>query len=159
MADTMKRERALQAYHTVCAVLDERQWQYDRNDDELVVRFGVRTKDLPVHYVVIVDEDRQMLRLASPMGFKMNPTKRTEGAIITTAATRRLLDGDFDYDIQTGAIAFRLTSSFRGCVVGKGLVDYFIDWTDAAVDHFNDKFAAVNDGTMTVAEFLSGERQ
>lgn len=159
MADSIKHERALQVYDTVCAALDARAWKYDRNDEQLIVRFGVCTKDLPVHYVIIVDEDRQMLRLGSPMAFKMHPTKRTEGAIITTVATRYLRDGDFDYDIQTGSISFRLTASFRGCVVGQGLVDYFIDWTDAAVDHFNDKFAAVNDGTMTVAEFVAGERK
>lgn len=155
MADMMKRERALQVYSTVCATLDARQWKYDRDDEKLIIRFAVRTRDLPVYYVLIIDEDRQMLRLASPMDFKMEPTKRTEGAIITTVATRYLRDGNFDYDIQTGNIAFRLTSSFRGCTVGQGMVEYFIDWTDAAVDHFNDRFAAVNKGEMSVAEFIA----
>lgn len=159
MADMIKHERALQVYRTVCAALDAREWKYDANEGDLIIRLGVRTRDLPVYYVLIIDEERQMLRLASPMDFKMSPTKRTEGAIITTVATRYLRDGNFDYDIQTGSIAFRLTASFRGCEVGKGLVDYFIDWTDAAVDHFNDKFAAVNNGEMSVAEFIAGERR
>ena len=159
MADMNKHERALQVYNTVRANLDAREWKYDVDDEKMILRFAVRTRDLPVYYVVIVDEDRQMLRLASPMSFKMEPTKRTEGAIITTVATRYLRDGNFDYDIQTGSIAFRLTSSFRGCEVGKGLVDYFIDWTDMAVDHFNDKFEAVNNGTMSVEEFIAGERK
>ena len=159
MAEMMKHERALQVYRTVCAVLDDRAWKYEAKEDELVVRFAVRTNDLPVYYVMIIDEERQMLRLASPMNFKMSPTKRTEGALITTVATRYLRDGNFDYNIQTGGIAFRLTSSFRGCEVGKRLVEYFIDWTDFAVDHFNDKFEAVNNGAMTVAEFIAGARK
>lgn len=159
MADMTKQERAAQVYATICATLDDRQWTYDRDDEKRIVRFGVRTKDLPVHYVIIVDEDRQMLRLASPMNFKMSPSKRTEGAIVTTYATRCLLEGNFDYDLQSGSIAFRLTASFRGSTVGKGMVEYFIDWTDAAVDHFNDKFAAVNNGEMTVEQFIAGEQQ
>ena len=88
MADMMKHERALQVYRTVCAALDAREWKYDANEGDLIIRLGVRTRDLPVYYVLIIDEERQMLRLASPMDFKMSPTKRTEGAIITTVATR-----------------------------------------------------------------------
>jgi len=159
MADTMKHEKALQVYRTACAALDARQWKYQRDDEALILRFAVRTKDYPVYYILIVDEERQMLRLASPMEFKVGPSKRTELAVVTTVATRYLRDGNFDYDMKTGNLGFRLTASFRGSEIGTGLVDYFIDWTDAAVDHFNEKFAAVNNGEMTVEEFIAGERQ
>ena len=159
MADTMKHEKALQVYRTACAVLDARQWKYQRDDEAMILRFAVRTEDDPVYYVLIVDEERQMLRLSSPMGFKVSPSKRTELAIATTVATRYMWDGNFDYDLKTGNLGFRLTASFRGSEIGAAMVEYFIDWTDVAVDHFNEKFAAINKGEMTVEEFIAGERK
>lgn len=158
MSDAIKRQRALKVFETLCGVLDSNEWKYDRDDENLLVRFGLYTEDLPVHYVFIVDEERQMLRLASPMAFKMSESKRTEGAIITNWATIHLLDGCFDYDLYTGHIVYRLTASFLDSEIGEGLIHYFIRCTKAVVDHYNDRFDAVNNGTMSVQEFLAAEQ-
>lgn len=158
MADAMKLAAAQKVYATVCAALDERGWKYDRDDEKLIIRTGVRTEDLPVHHIIIVDVERQVLRMASPIPLEMGADKRTEGAIITTVATMGLRDGNFDYNLQTGRIVFRLTASFRGCEIGKGLAHYFIDCTNAVVDRYNDRFEAVNSGKMSVADFIELEK-
>ena len=157
MSDAIKRQRALTVLETLCAVLDRNEWKYDRDDEQLVVRFGLYTEDLPVHYIFIVDEARQMLRLASPMAFTMDESKRTEGAVAAVCATGCLRDGCFDYDLRTGRIVFRLTASFLDSEFGEGMIHYFIRCTNAVVDHYNDKFDAINKGTMSVQEFLDSE--
>lgn len=159
MADAMRLAAAQKVYATACAALDERGWKYDRDDEKLIIRTGVRTEDLPVHHIFIVDAERQVLRLASPIPLEMAEDKRTEGAIITTVATMGLRDGSFDYDLQTGRIVFRVTASFRGSEIGKGLIQYFIDCTNAVVDHYNDRFEAVNSGKMSVQEFIELENR
>lgn len=159
MADAMKMAAAQKVYATVCAALDEREWKYQREDDTLIIRTGVRTEDLPIHHVIIVDAERQVLRMASPVPLEMAEDKRTEGAIITSVATMGLRDGSFDYDMQTGRISFRLTSVFRDSEIGKGLIHYFIDCTNAVVDLYNDRFEAVNSGKMSVQDFIELERR
>lgn len=155
MADAIKMAAAQKVYATVCAALDERGWTYDRDDEHLVVRTGAKTEDLPVHHVFMVDAERQFLRVASPIPLEMAEDKRAEGAIVTSVATMGLPDGNFDYNLQTGRIAFRITACFRGSEIGKGLVHYFIDRTNAVVDHYNDRFEAVNSGKMSVADFVA----
>lgn len=157
MSDASKHERALKVFQTLCDELDKRQWKYERIDDELVVRFGLYTEDLPVHIIFIVDEERQLLRLGSPMAFKMNEAHRVDGSIITNVASMFLRDGNFGYDPYTGGIVFHLTVSFLDSEIGPGLIQYFVSCTHAVVDHYNDKFEAVNNGKMTVQEFISGE--
>lgn len=159
MADAMKMAAAQKVYATVCAALDEREWKYQREDDKLIIRTGVRTEDLPIHHVIIVDAERQVLRMASPVPLEMAEDKRTEGAIITSVATMGLRDGSFDYDMQTGRISFRLTSVFRDSEIGKGLIHYFIDCTNAVVDLYNDRFDAVNSGKMSVQDFIELEKR
>ena len=159
MADAIKLAAAQKVYATVCAALDERGWKYDRDDEKLVVRTGVRTEDLPVHHIIIVDAERQILRMASPIPLEMAEDKRAEGAVITTVATMGLRDGNFDYDLQTGRIVFRLTASFRGSEIGIGLAHYFIECTNSVVSHYNDRFEAVNSGKMSVADFIELERE
>lgn len=155
MSDANKRERALKVFQTLCGVLDSFEWKYERVENDLVVRFGLYTEDLPVHFVFIVDEDRQLLRLASPMAFKMSEAHRLDGSIITNVASMFLPDGTFDYDPYTGGIVFRLASSFHDSEIGPGMIQYFVNCTHAVVDHYNDKFEAVNSGKMSVQEFIS----
>lgn len=155
MTDEMKQEHARKVYQSIIEVLDERQWKYQRLDDKLQVQFAVRSEDMHIYYVMGVDARRQLITVNSPMTFKMDASKRIDGAIITTVATRCLLDGNFDYDIESGRISFRLSASIAGTEVGKKMIAYFIDWTNLAVDRYNDRFEAVNSGRMTIQEFVS----
>ena len=65
-----------------------------------------------------------------------------------------MVDGNFDYDISDGSIVFRLTAFYRGSKIGKGLFHYLIDCTCATVDDYNDKFLALNNGTLTLEAFI-----
>ena len=104
--------------------------------------------------VIEVDDDRQLVRVVSPMPFEMSENKRIEGAIATCAATYTLADGSFDYDLMRGKIYFRLTSSYRGCDIGEGMLDYMVDVSLSTIDRYNDKFMALNKGYINVTDFF-----
>jgi hypothetical protein len=111
-----------------------------------------------MNFVIIVDADRQIVRLASMLPFKMSEGKRMEGAIATCAATYGLADGSFDYDLSDGSIVFRLTASFRGSELGEPLFQYMISCASAMVDHFNDQFLAIDKGVLSIGDFLSNRQ-
>lgn len=159
MADALKLAVAQKVYQLVCAAIDERGWNYDKDDTDLVIRFGVHGNDIPVHHVIVVDAERQLLRMMSPLPFEMAEDKRTEGAIVTNVASMGLRDGNFDYDVFTGRILFRATASFYGSEIGKGMIHYLIDCVNAVMDHYNDRFEAVNSGKMSVQEFIDLEKR
>ena len=108
MADEMKMKLAKQVYNTICEALDNRDWHYGKEEDELLVHFGVNGDDIPLQFIIVVDAERQLIRLMSPLPFKMSESKRIEGAIATCAASYGMADGSFDYDLSDGKIVFNV---------------------------------------------------
>ena len=153
MADELKKKYAEQAFSTLCAALNARNWNYEVEEDNLLVHFGVSGDDIPMKFIIFVDVDRQMIRLLSPLSFKMSEEKRVEGAIATCAASYGMADGSFDYDISDGSISFRMTESFRNCSLGEGVIQYLISCACAMVDQYNDRFYDLARGKMTIKEF------
>lgn len=157
MENATKYELAKQVYETLCAAIDRRNWNYGKDEEKLLVHFGVSGEDIPMNFILFVDADRQLIRLMSPLPFKMSEDKRVEGAIATCAATYGMADGSFDYDLSDGEIVFRMTASFRESTIGDGLFQYMISCSCAMVDKYNDVFLAIDKGLMSIADFLKKE--
>ncbi|MBO5231501.1 MAG: hypothetical protein J6B88_02655 [Clostridia bacterium] len=154
MADEKKIELAKQVYSTLCAAIEKRNWNFEKDEEKLVVFFGVSGEDIPMKFVLIVDAERQLVRLMSPLPFNMSEAKRLDGAIATCVATFGMADGNFDYDLATGEVMFRLTASFRNSVVGEGLFQYMISLSCAVVDKYNDQFLAIDKGVLDINDFI-----
>lgn len=157
MVDEKKMELAKQVYQTLCEAIERREWNFGKDEEKLLVRFGVSGDDIPMQFILIVDAERQLIRLMSPMPFKMSESKRMEGAIATCAASFGMADGSFDYDLSDGTIVFRMTASFRESLIGEGLFQYMISCSCAMVDKYNDQFLAINKGLMSIADFIARE--
>ena len=154
MADEKKIELAKQVYQTLCESIEKREWKYGKDEEKLIVHFGVSGDDLPMNFVISVDEERQLIRLMSPLPFKMGESKRMEGAIATCVASYGMADGSFDYDLSDGEIVFRMTASFRDSVIGEGLFQYLISCSCAMVDKYNDQFLAIDKDIMSITDFI-----
>ena len=127
---------------------------YEKEEEKLLVHFGVNGDDIPMQFILVVDEDRQLIRLMSPLPFNMSEEKRMDGAIATCVASFGMADGSFDYDLTDGQIVFRMTASFRGSIIGDGLFQYMISCACAMVDKYNDQFLAINKGVMSINDFI-----
>ncbi len=155
MVDEKKMELAKQVYQTLCEAIERREWKFGKHEEKLLVHFGVNGDDIPMQFILIVDAERQLIRLMSPLPFKMSESKRMEGAIATCVASYGMADGSFDYDLSDGTIVFRMTASFRESLIGEGLFQYLISCSCAMVDKYNDQFLAIDKGIMSIADFIS----
>lgn len=155
MVDEKKMELAKQVYQTLCEAIERREWNFGKDEEKLLVYFGVSGDDIPMELILIVDAERQLIRLMSPMPFKMSESKRMEGAIATCAASFVMADGNFDYDLSDGTIVFRMTASFRESLIGEGLFQYMISCSCAMVDKYNDQFLALDKGIMSITDFIA----
>lgn len=157
MADEKKTALAAKVYQTLCDAIDRRKWTYQKEEEELLVRFGVNGDDIPMSFIMVVDAQRQLIRLLSPLPFKMSEAKRMEGAIATCVATYGMADGNFDYDLSSGTICFRMTEAFMGSEIGDGLFQYLISCACAMVDQYNDLFLSLDKGLLSIADFIARE--
>ncbi len=155
MADEKQIALAAQVYKTLCQALDKRNWNYTKDEEKLVVVFNVNGDDIPMRILVAVDVQRQLIRLLSYLPFKMDESKRMDGAIAAGAVSYQLADGSFDYNLADGSIIYRMTASFRESTVGVGLFEYLIDCACMTVDEYNDQFLAINKGLLSISDFIA----
>ena len=154
MADTIQTPSAKEIYKLICDALDERKWHYEKDDEENAVYVGVSGEDLPIKLIMLADEKRKLIRMLSPLPFKMSEDKRMEGALATTAVNYGMADGSFDYNISDGTIVFRITATYRESRIDTELIQYLIAVTVTMVEKYNDKFFAINKGMLSISDFL-----
>ncbi len=145
---------AKNVFDVVRSALDGRNWRYDADEEKKTIVLSVNGDDLPIRIFFIVDEERKLIRVLSPMSFKAPEDKRVEMSVAVCAANLGLISGSFDYNIEDGSIMYRLVSTFRGCEVGTATVDFLIDCICIIVDEYNDKFMAVSKGFMSIEDFI-----
>ncbi|MBE6960790.1 MAG: hypothetical protein E7448_08760 [Ruminococcaceae bacterium] len=155
MADDKKLELAQQVYQTLCDSLDHCNLKYGKEEEKLLVHFGMNGEDIPLHFIIFVDVDKQLVTALSPLPFKMSEAKRMEGAIAACAATYGMVDGSFDYNLETGSITFRLTVAFMDSKLGEGVFKYMIGCSGAMAEKYNDMFFALDKGVIGLEDFLA----
>lgn len=152
--DDEKMALATTVYNNLCSTLDKRDWKYSAFPEDLVISFKVGGEDIPMDFVIHVDADRQLLRVTSPLPFKVPEEKRMDLAIAACVASFGLADGSFDFDMAEGIIGFRLTVTFRNGKIGEELFDYIIGCSCSTVDRYNDRMFALSKGMFSIDEFI-----
>ncbi len=152
MANDLKQAKT--AFDTLCQMMDEKNWKYDKDEEKLTIETVAQGDDLPISLRVIVDADRQLVLLLSEMPYNIAADKRDAIAIAVSSANYGMVDGNFDFDYTTGKILFRLTSSYMNSLVGKEMFEYMLFCACYTIDAYNDKFLVVAKRDMTVAEIL-----
>ena len=152
MAEDMRK--AKEVFDTLIRMLDNRGWHYEKDEDRLLIASGVRSEDLPIQFIVVVNPQQQVVQFLSRLPFKVAEDKRIDAAIAACVVNYRLCDGSFDYDIEDGSITFRLTSSYRESTLGEDLFEYMIMVSAKTVDRFNDNFYRLSEGMMTLQQLI-----
>ena len=154
MADEKKLRQAKVAFDTLCDMLDEREWKYDKDEDNFRIESGASGEDLPMPIRIDVDPERDLITLLSHMTFDIPEDKRVEMALAVSAINYMLVDGSFDYDVINGTLVFRMTSSYKESLVGKELFAYMLYVSCNTVDNYNDKLMLLAKGKLTLKAFV-----
>ena len=154
MADLKETRQAQTAFNTLCDMLDDHEWKYHRDDEKLRIECGANGEDLPIDIRITVDADKQLVTLLSQLPFKVPEDDRVLGAVSVCAANYNMVDGNFDYNLSSGSIIFRLTSSIRESLVSKDVFEYMLFVSCATIDNYNDKFLMLIKHAMSLEDFI-----
>ena len=158
MSDAYELEQARSVYAAILNMLDERGWKYEKFENDLVVRAGIKGDDLPIEFIMFVKPKNQVVQVVSKLPFNIPEDKRVEAAIAVSVANYGLVDGSFDYDISDGELRYRLTSSYRESLLGADLFEYMIMCAASTVDDYNDRFFMLSKGMIDVEKFIELEK-
>lgn len=145
---------AREAYKTVCAALDEMDWSYQKDEEKLMVSFGVNGDDIPITVGIVCNLDLQALQFISFLPFNAPSHRMAEIASAICVINYRLAIGSFALNLNDGTIMFRLGSCFRETLISAELVRSLIYLTCSTVDESNDNLFALCNGEMTLKDIL-----
>lgn len=148
-----KESEATTLFNTLCNTLDNMKWRYERDAANLAVRTSAVGKDLSMRLNMHVDAERQVMYLKSPMPFAIPENVRDTVAKAAIIANFSMLNGSFEFDFDTGYLAFKLVIPYMESILSEKVCHYMIIMSCNMTDKFNDKFQALVEGRMTLAEF------
>ena len=146
--------QAREVYSLIINTLNAKGWNFDRDDENMVIRTGVAGDDLPINFVIIVNERNGVMQFLSSLPIHMPEDMRVDGAIAVAIANYGMVDGSFDYDINDGEIRFRLTTAFRDGTLGTDNVEYLIGVGAGMVEKYNDRFFMLAKGMISIEQFI-----
>ncbi len=144
---------ANETFEKICAVLDARKWHYTK-EGERKLTFEVYGEDLPMRFNIYVDADRRLVRMHSPLPLRFPENALDVGAIATSEINYKLADGSFDYDMDSGGVCFRLTTSFCSSLISEAVFDYMVHCACSTVDDYNDRLFFLAKESLTLESFL-----
>ena len=158
MSEELELQKARSVYNNLINMLNTRNWKYERHDDDLIIKSGIKGEDLPINFILLVKPQNQVVQFISSLPFNIPEDKRVEAAIAVSIANYGLIDGSFDYDVNDGEIRFRLTSSYRDSYLGADLFEYMILCAASTVDDYNDRFFMLSKGMINIEDFMNMEK-
>ena len=157
MSENYDMNKARSVYNSLISMLNTRDWKYQPDDENMLIRSGIKGEDLPIEFVMIVNPRNEVVQFLSGLPFKMPEDMRVDGALAVAVANYGLVDGSFDYDLNDGEIRFRLTCSYRDSVLGADLFEYMIGAAASTVENYNDRFFMLAKKMITIEKFIEME--
>lgn len=144
------------------SMLENRRLKYvveEETDARTHIRIHFKGEDLPMTLHIILRTDKQIVSVLSAIPFRIVEEHLQTAAVAVAAANHGLIDGSFDLNLSNGNIVFRLTSCFLGSVLSEQLFSYLMFVSAETIDRYNDRFLALNNGEMTLDQFLTADAQ
>ncbi len=145
-------EHAQAVYASICAALDEMEFNYKKYEDDLVVVFGHRGKDFNHDLLLAVEAEREAIRLMEKLPITVNPEKAAEFAVAICRANYGIVCGKFTYDMKD-EISFELNQFYSGSLISPENIRRMILALAMTVEAYDDKFMALNNGYLTPDDF------
>ena len=147
-------QKANEVYRSLIRTLDDMGWKYEKDEENLLIKSGVNSDDLPVEFIVRIMAQNEVIQFLSSLPFRMPEEKRVDGALAVSVANYGLVDGSFDYDIRDGEIRYRLTTSYRDASPAREAFEYIIMVAASTVDNYNDRFFMLAKDMITLEQFI-----
>lgn len=154
MADNKLIARADEVYDILISELDSKKWNYKEDRKNRSVSFNVNGDLLPVAYNIIIDAERQLIKLRSVLPFDV---KDDEAYALIFAVCRTnccLTDGRFKLILENRTVLFDMTCSYIDSLIGEEVFDFLIFYTFIVVNKYNSRLRDLNEGTIDIQKYI-----
>lgn len=155
MSEEKDLQQAKKAYKTLCDMLTDKGWKFEKDDEKMEIECGVSGEDLPMDISIEIDAERHLVILLSRLPFEVAEDKRLDLAVAVSIVNNCLVDGSFDFNVKTGDMFFRMTNSFLESELGEEVFFYMLVCSCKTIDDYNDKFLMIAKNMLSLEKFIS----
>lgn len=141
-------EQAKKVFDTICEMLNDIDFQYDKHEDEMVITSGAKGDDIAMPFMVRVSGDRQLVSFVSMIPIEIDKSVEQNLCIALSIINLGLVDGCFVY--AEGKISFKSAVTYRGMMVGKKMFEFWLLSLLTIIDEYNDKLNKIVSEHMSV---------
>ncbi len=152
--DKNEKMRAQKEFESVCAVLDGHGWAYDKDKNEFEVGFTADGKDMPIGLTLKVNPELMTVTAYALIPVEPPEDKAEDLAVATALVNEQTVHGNFEYDVKTRRIYFRVSTSYRDSEVDKDVYFYLIGVAFSTADKVAVVVKALCDGTTTLDKLI-----
>lgn len=157
--DESKTGFAERNYQRLCKTLENMKWKFQRNDDRREIVTTAIGADLTIGLHFYVNAERQLMYVKSPLAYTISENARDAAGKAVNFANYAMLNGCFEYDADSGYVAFRMVIPFEKCELSEEICRYFVLLTCQMVDKYNNKFFSLSKGEITLEQFKQAVSQ
>lgn len=100
--------KAQKTYQMIVQSLKNLDLTFNEHFDDLVVTSGARGNEMPVPLIIKVDADNEVLSIYSELPFRIDEKVRNRIAVAINMINYSIVNGNFDYDYNSGRVIFRM---------------------------------------------------
>ena len=149
-----KLERAAQVYQLIKSHLSSKGMKFDPHDDDKVITMTAQGEDLPMPVLIRVIGDREVLHISSPLPGRIPEDKRIDTAVALAAINNHLMNGNFDLDLDSGLVVYRVCQSFHDNDISEEQIHYLLAIVFITMDEYNDTLFMMAKGMLTLEQLL-----
>ncbi len=154
MIDEDMMKQARRVFKTACSVFDEKNFAYEKDEDELSISCTMKGDDLPVNINIQIQPRSYSVVVYSAMPYRILPDAKEKIAVAVSVVNWDLPDGNFDYDYKDESIMFRTSLCYKDSLISKEAFDYMIQIVCLSADEYNDKFLLIAKSDMTLDQIV-----
>lgn len=157
MAD--KKAVASKWYKTMCNMLDDRGWTYDKDEEKFKISCKADGDNGVLDIRMYLDAERELAITWIFLDMHVPEEMRGTIADAVNVINYCLIHGAFDFGQEKGNLLYRCTSSYRDSVVSEDWFNYLLGVSCSSADLYMEKLRRVVKGYLTVDELYDELRQ
>ena len=137
---TLTGSKSLQAFDTLCEVLDRNHIIYRSGRDRLCAICNISVGDMPTEFIFLIEPSKMLVTLYAPLPGVITPDRIKDTAVMLCVVNYSLPDGQFTLDAMRGSICIRLTSAFYNSEISASVFEYMLSVAADSIEEYRGKF-------------------
>lgn len=150
-----EKKAAQREFENICAALDERGWEYDKDKENLALGFMSDGKDMRFSITVKVNAELKVVSVFVTLPFPAPEDKEGQLAVALSLINAEVIHGNFELDKAGGRIMFRASTSYLDSTLDKDVYFYLIAAAFGAADSAAATIKSMCNSAVTAEQVLS----